>query len=98
MNVALFFFSYNGNKKQKDIIMKLYELRNGESARVRDIYAEGKLKTRLNDIGMYEGCTVKRVKESPLGDPIAYFICDSIFALRKRDAGLIEVERIGNEA
>ena len=49
------------------------------------------LKKRLCDIGITKGAILSCLFRSPLGDPVAYSVCDTIVALRKNDCSKIEV-------
>lgn len=69
----------------------LSDLRPGQGARVVDLGAEGETRRRLQDIGLISGTYVLCVKESPLGDPVAYEIRGTVMALRRSDAGQVEV-------
>lgn len=75
--------------------MTLDLLQIGESAKVVAVRCQGFLRTRLADLGLLPGTTIERLMSSPLGDPAAYSVRGSVIAIRKEDAGLIEVERVG---
>ena len=70
---------------------RLSELRVGEACRILEIYAEGRLGRRLSDLGAVAGAEISCVGVSPLGDPRAYLLLGSIFAIRNRDAALVRV-------
>lgn len=48
---------------------------------------------RLMEMGFYSGTPVQVVRRSPLGDPVAYLIRGTTFALRQDQARCIEVHR-----
>jgi len=64
----------------------------GEIGVVCDNLAAGRMRRRLQDVGLTSGTRVKCVGRSPLGDPTAYCILDAIIALRARDACCVIVE------
>ena len=72
--------------------MTLEKLRPGERGTVLALHLHGALRRRLEDLGLGEGTEIRCLGRSPLGDPSAYLICGSAVALRRRDAGRIEVE------
>ena len=63
----------------------LADLRPGESAVVRGLNTPGRLRRRLMDIGLIEGTKVECVGISPMGDPSAYLIRETVVAIRHRD-------------
>ena len=70
--------------------LALDALRVGESAvisSVDDIAVKG----RLAELGICPGETVVCAMKSPLGDPCAYLIRGSLFAVRKRDASHVKL-------
>lgn len=71
---------------------KLASLKEGQSATVRELSAEGALRRRLQDIGLIQGTRVECIGASPLGDPCAYLIRGAVIALRGEDAAFILVE------
>ena len=77
---------------------RLSELRVGEACRICEVYAEGRLGRRLYDLGAVSGAEIACVGESPLGDPRAYLLLGSIFAIRNGDAAHIRVFPVRTEA
>jgi Fe2+ transport system protein FeoA len=71
--------------------MKLSELEINKTAAVKEINCEKSLKSRLNDLGMYEGSKIIPVLKSPFKEPRAYLINGSLIALRKSDCDKITV-------
>lgn len=51
----------------------------------------GALQKRLGDLGITRGAEVDCLFTSPLGDPVAYRVCNTVLALRKADTRRIEV-------
>jgi Fe2+ transport system protein FeoA len=70
----------------------LSELKPGEQATVLRIEVEGVQRRRLMDLGLVPGTTVSADLVSPMGDPTAYRIRESLIALRKDQARLVIVE------
>lgn len=52
---------------------------------------ESSLRKRLCDLGITRGAEICCLFKSPLGDPIAYRVCNTVLALRKADTRRIEV-------
>ncbi|WP_300369034.1 FeoA family protein [Hydrogenimonas sp.] len=74
--------------------MTLAELQPKQKAIIKSIGDIGELKTRLMELGVLCGEPVQLVRYAPLGDPIEIRVADTMIALRKEDAGKIEVEPI----
>ena len=70
----------------------LSRLPMGRPARVLSLSAEEPLKGRLMDLGFVPGNEVRPLFAAPLGDPRAYLVCDTVIALRQRDAATVAVE------
>ena len=70
---------------------RLSEICVGEACRICEIFVAESLKKRLADLGVAPGAEILCVGISPLGDPRAYLLCDSIFAIRNGDAAKIGV-------
>ena len=64
----------------------LTNLQEGESARVALLLNKGRIKRRLQDLGVVPGTLVQCVQKSPYGDPVAYGIRGAVIALRAEDA------------
>ena len=64
----------------------------GRSARILSLSAPEPLKGRLMDLGFVPGSEIRPLFAAPLGDPRAYLICDTVIALRQRDAAHVAVE------
>ena len=64
----------------------------GKRARVRSLSAAEPLKGRLLDLGFVPESEIMPLYAAPLGDPRAYLICDTVIALRQRDAAAVAVE------
>lgn len=70
----------------------LKDLTRGRPAVVESLTAPGGLRRRLQDIGFVKGARVEVVRESPLGDPVAYMVRGAVIALRAEDAAQILVK------
>lgn len=76
----------------------LADLPLARTATIRQLLMEGTLRRRLLDLGFAPGSSITPLFRSPLGDPTAYQILDSVIALRREDAVQIEVELPAGEA
>lgn len=74
--------------------MSLDELQPKECAKVIKIHATDKVKRRFLDLGIVPNTIIEVLYESPFNDPKAYFIRGATIALRKEDAGMIEISRM----
>ena len=74
--------------------MNLNLLRPNEIAVITEISPnyQGEKRQRLLDLGFIRGSEIKIQNISPLGDPTAYLIHNTIIALRKEDAQNIKIE------
>jgi len=72
----------------------LDELERGKKARVLVLspHLRGAERRRLMDLGMLPGTLVEAEVSSPMGDPVAYRVRDSLIALRSEQARCIRVE------
>lgn len=69
----------------------LTSLKEGDSARVTGLLAQGAIRRRLLDLGIVEGTRIQCRQVSPYGDPVAYSVRGAVIALRSEDAGTILV-------
>lgn len=60
-------------------------------AKVSNLNCSGDIRRRLLDLGIVRGTKITAILKSPSGDPTAFEIRGSIIALRKEDAGLVDV-------
>ncbi|MDO4763250.1 MAG: FeoA family protein [Flavobacteriaceae bacterium] len=76
--------------------MHLGELKMGEIATIIGISSEckGEIRQRLLDLGFIKGFKIMIQSISPLNDPIAYNIHNTLIALRKEDAKNILIEKL----
>lgn len=75
--------------------MNLTQIEPGETVIVEEIPKENAVMQRLRDLGLTEGMAITCVGRSPFGDPSAYLILGSVFALRREDCRGILVRRCG---
>lgn len=73
-------------------LTSLYKLPVGSFGKVKDLRAKGHNRRRLQDLGLVPGTYVESLRESPLGDPIAYQIRGAVIALRSEEASKVLVE------
>ncbi len=64
----------------------------GETGVVKRIFAEGKIKRRLFDMGITPGASVYMRKKAPLGDPIEITLRGYELTLRKNEAICVVME------
>ena len=63
----------------------------GKAARILSLSAEEPLKGRLLDLGFVPEGEITPLYAAPLGDPRAYLVCDTVIALRQKDAATVAV-------
>ena len=71
----------------------LSRLPMGKKARVLSLSSQEPLRGRLIDLGFVPGSEITPLYAAPMGDPRAYLICDTVIALRQRDAATVAVEQ-----
>ena len=64
----------------------------GKKAWVLSLSAGEPLRGRLLDLGFVPGSEIQPLFAAPTGDPRAYLVCDTVIALRQRDAATVAVE------
>lgn len=64
----------------------------GEEGKIVKVAGEGRTRTRLFDMGVTPGASVKLIKKAPLGDPIEVLIRGYDLTLRKKEAELVTME------
>ena len=70
----------------------LSRLSLGKTARILSLSASEPLRGRLLDLGFVPGGEITPLYAAPTGDPRAYLVCDTIIALRQKDAADVAVE------
>ena len=73
-------------------MIPLSRLPLGQSARVSSLSAPEPLKGRLLDLGFVPQSEITPLYAAPMGDPRAYLVCDTVIALRQKDAATVAVE------
>lgn len=71
---------------------KMDEMQIGETAVVKNVLGEGKVRRRLFDMGITPGAEVFLRKKAPLGDPIEITVRGYELTLRKVEANLVICE------
>lgn len=74
--------------------MKLSELKQGQTAKIKNVGGEGQLRRHFLDMGLIQGTDIEYIKAAPMGDPIEYSIWGYELTLRKEEGDCIEVELI----
>lgn len=74
--------------------MTLDKLQSGKQAIVKRIHSQNAERRRLFDLGITPGTKIESVMLSPLGDPAAYRVRNSLVALRREQTQLIEIEEL----
>lgn len=74
--------------------LKLSELKQGQSAKIKNVGGRGQLRKHFLDMGLIQGVSIEYIKSAPMGDPIEYKIWGYELTLRKEDAACIEIEVI----
>lgn len=77
-------------------IIYLNQGKPGDRIRLISINMEGVMRRRLFDLGFIPGAIVEVIRISPLGDPIAYRVSQTVIALRKEESMNIKGELIAH--
>lgn len=75
-------------------IIPLTDLPTNIRAEIVKLEVADSLKRRLLDLGFIPGTKIEVAFSSPLGDPRAYYIRDTLLALRANEAKYIMVRRL----
>jgi Fe2+ transport system protein FeoA len=70
----------------------LDRLKPGHNGKIVSLKAQGKLRTRLLDMGLVTGSEVTMIRKAPLGDPLEIEVKGYSLSLRKSEAELITLE------
>lgn len=81
-----------GAENYSRLRMLLTDLTRGHSARVVSIRAERSVATRLMELGLLPGGTVRLVRVAPLGDPLVIAVRGAELSVRASEARHIEIE------
>ncbi|MCD7890309.1 MAG: ferrous iron transport protein A [Ruminococcus sp.] len=69
-------------------------LNEGKKCRVKELLIDGKMRSRLSDLGLIEGTSVACLQKSSSGDPTAYLIRGAVIALMNEDSSRVIVQPI----
>lgn len=75
----------------------LDQLGSGQAAYINDVSLSGILRRRIFDLGFIPGTRIECIRQSPSGNPTAYFIRGTTIALRNEDAAHIQINLISEE-
>lgn len=77
---------------------RLSELTYGEEAEITGIDdgCKGEIRRRLLDLGFVRGTKISIQNISPLSNPVAYSLRNTLIALRNEQSELILIKRISN--
>ncbi len=78
-------------------MIKLTDLKTGESATIVKILGHGAFRKRVMEMGFVRGKNIKVLLNAPLQDPIKYNILGYEVSLRRSEAELIEVVPCSND-
>ncbi len=67
-------------------------LRPGESGKILALKTQGMMRIRFLDMGILPGATIEAVMSSALGEPRAYKVKETLFALRREQAEQIIIQ------
>jgi ferrous iron transport protein A len=73
-------------------IRSLKELEPMEKGRIVKVGGQGEIRRRLLDMGVANGAMVEVLRVAPLGDPVQIKVRGYDLALRKEEAGNIQIE------
>lgn len=73
--------------------MTLYDLQDGDTARVSAFTGEMYLQSRLVEMGILPGVRIRRVKSAPMNGPIEFKVRDYHVSLRQEHARNILIEK-----
>lgn len=69
----------------------LSSLGEGQRCHVCELLVDGKMRSRLSDLGLIRGTRVICLQKSASGDPTAYLIRGAVIALRSADTSRVIV-------
>lgn len=78
-----------------EAVRTLADLKPGDKARITGYAKMGPTVQRLLHLGLLKGVVVSLTRQALTGDPIEIRLLDYSLSLRRREAALLEVERIG---
>ncbi len=86
------------SSQQPQPVLSLDQLPQATAARIVGLYSEGAERRRMFDLGLNPGTIIEAEVRSPLGDPRAYRVRETLVALRQEQARLIMVTPISEGA
>lgn len=75
-------------------ILTLFDLEEGQTAKITDILVTGTMRRRLLDLGITQGTRIQCLYKSPSKDPVAFLIRGTVIALRSEDSRDIIIAKI----
>ena len=75
--------------------MTLKDARVGETVKVLKVEGQGPIRRRIMDLGITKGVEIYIRKVAPLGDPFELTVRGYELSLRKEDAKMVSVTKIG---
>ena len=75
-------------------MMRLAEMKCGDTAKVVRVEGEGQLRKRILDLGLTCGAAVKLVRIAPLGDPVEIELRGYRLTVRKSEAEIVVLEPV----
>ncbi|WAA10912.1 FeoA family protein [Fervidibacillus albus] len=79
-------------------VISLDQAQIGDCIEIKKIGVTGTMRRRLLDLGFVPSAKVIAIQKSPLGDPIAYQVSQTIIALRKEESSKIFGEIVKNDS
>lgn len=67
----------------------LLELRPGETGTIESVLGESSITSRLMDLGLIRGTSIRMIRVAPLGDPIEISLRGFMLTLRRAEAGQV---------
>ena len=81
-------------KNNASQILKLSDLKTGESAVIQNVGGQGELRQHFLDMGIIPGAEVTLVKFAPMGDPMELQVHGYELTLRLAEADKIQIQKI----
>ena len=81
-------------KNNASQILKLNDLKTGESAVIQNVGGQGELRQHFLDMGIIPGAEVTLVKFAPMGDPMELQVHGYELTLRLAEADKIQIQKI----
>jgi ferrous iron transport protein A len=75
--------------------MTLKDARVGDTVKVIRVEGQGPIRRRIMDLGITKGVEIYIRKVAPLGDPFELTVRGYELSLRKEDAKMVSVTKIG---